>query len=288
MKKLVFFVFAFMGLFTVVGQEISLYKYIIVPQEYEFLKEPNQYELNALTQFLFEKKGYIAVMEEDSFPEDLNSNGCNALVANVKSNSGIFSTKLLVTAKDCNGREIFVSEEGKSRAKDFKVAFHDALRNAFETVPERNEQAEVAGVVAKPEGNRAGSEPMEESVVVGRPEIDTIGKERSIKGEVVENPSDERRTIKSATSSVEKNTTRYTKDNGVFILEKTPKGYDLYQEGMAEPFAALIQSSAGNSFIYSAINSKGMAQFDAQGNLVIEILNSETDSLDSMVYKLQN
>ena len=112
-------------------KKINEYKYVIVPDSYLFLKDKDEYQLNSLTKFLFNKYGFEALMQSDGFPSDLRNNGCKALHADVKNESGLFQTKLFVELKDCNNKVVYLSEQGKSREKDYKTAYHEALRNAF-------------------------------------------------------------------------------------------------------------------------------------------------------------
>ena len=41
------------------------YKYVIVPNSFDFLKYEDQYQLNSLTKFLFNKNGFTAIMEDE-------------------------------------------------------------------------------------------------------------------------------------------------------------------------------------------------------------------------------
>lgn len=146
---------------TLFAQEsINNYKYVIVPNKYEFLKEKDQYQLNSLTQFLFEKYGFISVMQGASYPEDLNINRCLAMTSDVIKDSGMFTTKLKVILKDCNEKELYQSAMGTSREKDYKVAYNKALREAFKSfetlnyvyTPSEDVVAPVAsGAIAKSE-----------------------------------------------------------------------------------------------------------------------------------------
>jgi len=99
-----------------VGQ-ISLndYKYVVVSEKFDFLNEENKYQLNELTKFLFEKY----------------NNNCLGLKSVVKSKSSFINTKMTVKLMDCKGNVVFTSEEGRSKEKSFKKAYHQALRNAF-------------------------------------------------------------------------------------------------------------------------------------------------------------
>lgn len=119
---------------SVIAQKsINNYKYVLVPNKYDFLKEKDQYQLNSLTRFLFEKYGFEAIMEGEEYPEDLNFNRCLAMTSDVIKESGVFATKLKVILKDCNEKQIFESAIGDSREKDYKISYNMALREAFKS-----------------------------------------------------------------------------------------------------------------------------------------------------------
>ena len=50
----------------------------------------------------------------------------------------MFITKLKIELVNCNNEVIFTSKEGKSKEKDYKKAYHEALRNAFQSISELN------------------------------------------------------------------------------------------------------------------------------------------------------
>ncbi len=109
------------------------YKYVIVPNKFDFLKEKDEYRLNSLAAFLFKKYGFVALKEGETYPSDLDSNRCLALRSDVIKDSGLFKTKLQVELKDCNDRIVYTSPVGQSREKEFKKAYVEALRNAFKS-----------------------------------------------------------------------------------------------------------------------------------------------------------
>ncbi|MCF6296785.1 MAG: hypothetical protein L3J08_02185 [Flavobacteriaceae bacterium] len=112
--------------------ELNAYKYVIVPKKYDFLKgEENKYELNSLTKFLFAKKGFTALFENQNYPADLIGNLCLALFADVNNDSSMFTTKLTIELRDCYNKVIFTTIEGKSKEKEYDKAYHEALREAF-------------------------------------------------------------------------------------------------------------------------------------------------------------
>lgn len=118
------------------SQSINDYEYVIIPEQYSFAENVDEYQLNSLTQFLFNKFGFQSFRERDNKPFILKVNDCNVLYADVESNSSFLSTKLKVILKDCNDKVIFISEEGKSKNKDYKKSYHEALRSAFISIQE--------------------------------------------------------------------------------------------------------------------------------------------------------
>ena len=134
MKACTLFIFA---LLTVTGYSqntINNYKYVIVPERFNFSKEDNQYGLNTTTKLLLEQKGFAAFVGNKELPSTVAANKCNALTAEVAQSSGLFTTKLTLLLKDCQGNIIFKSKEGKSREKEFPVAYDQALRDAFSSL----------------------------------------------------------------------------------------------------------------------------------------------------------
>ena len=132
--KLIFSVlFCFMFTSIIAQSNLNSYKYIIVPKKFDFLKQENQYQLNELSKFLFNKYGFVALMEGEGYPEDMMANRCLALNSNVTKDSGLFKTKLTVELKDCYDRVVFTSKLGESREKEFNKAYNEALRDAFKS-----------------------------------------------------------------------------------------------------------------------------------------------------------
>jgi len=124
-------------LLTVAGYSqntINNYKYVIVPERFSFSKEDNQYGLNVTTKLLLEQKGFEAFVGNKDLPQSVAANKCNALTAEVTQNSGMFVTRVTLLLKDCMGNVIFKSKEGKSREKEFPVAYDQALKDAFSTL----------------------------------------------------------------------------------------------------------------------------------------------------------
>lgn len=110
---------------------INNYKYVLVPQKFEFSREDNQYGLNGQLKSFLEQKGFSAHIDNSEIPKELAGDRCNALKAEVVQRKSLFVTNLTILLKDCQGNIVFKSKEGKSREKEFAVAYNDALRDAF-------------------------------------------------------------------------------------------------------------------------------------------------------------
>lgn len=117
-------VFAFSGL----AQNVSDYKYIIIPAKFSIFKEANKYNMNSLTKSVFEKQGYEVYYENDVLPQELAENRCKALYADMLENNNVFVTKIKIELKDCKNQVVYVSAEGTSREKEYTKAYVQAFR----------------------------------------------------------------------------------------------------------------------------------------------------------------
>jgi hypothetical protein len=115
------------------SQSINDYVAVIVPVKYDFVKSENQYRLNTLTKFNLQKAGFEAFYTNENTSNQYNDR-CKLLYVDVSKENGFMTTKLFITFKDCNGKIIFKSDIGKSREKDFEVAYTEALNMAFESI----------------------------------------------------------------------------------------------------------------------------------------------------------
>ncbi len=113
------------------GQNLNDYKYALVPAKFSFFKEPDHFRLNTLTKMFMEKYGFETYLDSDILPQYFAIENCNKVFVDVEENNNLMVTKLKVVLKDCNNKVLFISEEGKSREKDYKVAYNQALREAF-------------------------------------------------------------------------------------------------------------------------------------------------------------
>ena len=129
-SKVLYILLIAMGLNGAVNAQLNSYKYIIVPKKFEDFKSVNQYQTSTFVKYYFEQNGFNAVYD-DALPMDLAADRCLGLMANLVDGSNMFTTKVSITLKDCNNVEVFRSEEGKSKIKEYNKAYRDAIQKTF-------------------------------------------------------------------------------------------------------------------------------------------------------------
>jgi hypothetical protein len=160
MKRHLLLLLLFTTLSGYAQNTINNYKYVLVPEQYSFLKEVNLYRLNTLTKQLLEEKGFTVYFDNKDLPTEIANNKCKALNADLTEKKGLFTTTLTLILKDCQGNVIFKGKEGKSREKEFGPSYNEALKNAFVSLDELSytftgetqtiESVKVAEAVAAP------------------------------------------------------------------------------------------------------------------------------------------
>lgn len=129
-SKLLYVILFVLGLnFSGYGQ-LNDYKYIIVPKKFAAFKGENRYQTSTLVKYYFTKNGFNAIYD-DEMPLDLATNRCLGLVADLLDNSSMFSTKVIITLKNCENSEVYRTFEGKSKTKDYEDAYREAIQDAF-------------------------------------------------------------------------------------------------------------------------------------------------------------
>lgn len=130
MKKIVILFFLLIGSLSFAQTSVNNYEYIIVPAKFAFQNTNDQYRLNTLTKLLLEKYGFKVFLDTDVLPAELVEQNCNKLYADVESVGNFVTTKLKISLKDCRNNVLYVSDEGKSKEKDWAKSYNLALREA--------------------------------------------------------------------------------------------------------------------------------------------------------------
>jgi hypothetical protein len=149
MKKIVlFFALLLAGNSFAQSANINSYKYVVIPERFDFFKEPNKYNLNSLTKMAFEKYGFTVLYSNEQMPPDIALNRCGALYGDLLNGSGMLTTTVSIVLKDCSGKVLFTSEKGKSKEKDYKKAYYEATREAAASLASLNYQYEAGAATA--------------------------------------------------------------------------------------------------------------------------------------------
>ena len=130
-SKQLFIFFLLFNLVVFSQESLNDYKYVSVPEKFDFLKSNDQYQLNSLTVYLLKKQGFTLLNKSDNYPMDLAQNNCLKLNANVVKLKAFMFSKLQLVLSNCKNTVVFSSEIGKSKLKEYKKSYHEALREAF-------------------------------------------------------------------------------------------------------------------------------------------------------------
>lgn len=259
MKPFLLLVFALFLSLNINSQNTNLndYSYVVIPEQFDFLKEKDKYQLNSMTQFYFEKSGFNAYMA-DSVP---NLNRCDGLYANVEELKSLFGTKLQVVLKDCENKEIYRGQEGKSKFKEYDKSYQDALRDAFNSV-------KILGVNQKDVVLLVNNQ---NSTAVSKQKNTNAVNEAVVKSKVLNVSGN---LLPNAKFS------NYTNSGKTFLLRKTAEGYSLYEESTATADGLLLKGKIiVMNQVVKYMDTSGKvsdAAFDPSGNLSIKDNSSET------------
>lgn len=134
MKAITLFILTLFAVNVYSQNSLNNYKYVFLPERFDFFKSNDQYGLNSLAKMLLEDKGFTVIMNNGEMPPVVAANKCNALNTEVTERKGFFVTSLTLVLKDCQGNVLFKSKEGKSREKEWPAAYTEALQDAFSSL----------------------------------------------------------------------------------------------------------------------------------------------------------
>lgn len=239
------------------AQSVNDYKYVIVPEEFDFLKSPDQYQVNSLTKFLFNKYGFEAYLKRDQKPYNKLTDPCKILYANVTGKATFIKTTLEVTLKDCNDQVIFKTSEGRSKNKDYKKAYHAALREAFYDIEALKYSYDPSAGVEE----RQVSEQTKSEVVVNNEE--TVLQPSASKDKVLDMVAPQ--TVAPQSGQV-KTTTTYTSEDGFYKAKQTGTSITFYDDAKK---IGVAEMGNEETFDVTTTDFSGTAFF-LEGRLVVQ------------------
>jgi hypothetical protein len=130
MKKIAVIIFVF-SISNCFAQSVNDYQYLVIPSLFSFQKSTNQYGIQSLAEAYFKEKGFAVLQEAAGLPTEINSNKCKAMYVLMTEKSSMFSTKIKVFIKDCDGKILAESNEGISNEKQYDLVYKQAVRAAL-------------------------------------------------------------------------------------------------------------------------------------------------------------
>lgn len=284
-----FLIFSFSVLFA--QKNINSYKYILVPKQFEFQKSADQYQLNSLTKFLFEKSGFTVFFTDENFPADLAANSCLGLKAKVNNDSGMFSTKMNVELTDCYNQTVFSTKDGRSKEKDYKTAYYEALRMAFADIENLNYVYDGSATdnEINNETNKVKIEKLTVKEIIPAVEVKEVAEAPKVKEtppmaiarKIERNEAKEEKpeTVKSYVITVVNSLEgKYLVDKWGECVISQKDGYYSFVGGDEKfEFAVIYKTSLPNLFIikWAAFKQPRLLELDLHGNLKVEDENGE-------------
>jgi hypothetical protein len=253
MKYILIFIFALSLQFSF-GQTKSLnaYEYVIVPMQFNFQSESNQYNLNILARVLFQEEGFKVYMDKEEKPLALRLDPCKSLRADVIDEGGFLTTKVKVLLSDCSGNTVYETSVGVSSLKDFEKSYKDALRNAFVSFSTTNYTYDESLNTFKDSANDADD---------------------------ISERSDSNLEDKYPNKSIYK-----FGGESYWLVFNSSGDYDLLSSQGKINYAQLKQADKG-SYIFNSKTINGAAYFDAEGNLMVEYMDRDLNEIQNVTFK---
>lgn len=242
---------------------MSNYAYVLVPQQFEFQKGKDQFQVNTLMRHLLNQAGFNAIYDV----ELKNLPRCEGLFLDLDLDPSFVFTKIKIILRDCNYNIIFQSEEGRSKEKEYKEAFHEAIRAAFRTL-------ENMGV------DQGDLQSFRESIEK-RDATHTISKPNTIKNEPL--------SIESVKS---KSLVIYEFKGEKYYLEAKNNEFVIYQMDKNNKsfieFGKLKETSRPGIYLFTKDGKSLLANFDADDNLLIDGVDNQGNPIQNKYQKVKD
>lgn len=230
-------------------EDLNKYKYVVIPMKFSFQDKENEYLINSRLKHLLNQHSFNTLVEKEDFPDDLEVDRCLALYADLESVSeGFFSmkTELKLILKNCRNDEVFVTELGESRAKDYEQGYKEALEDAMTSFNAVNYEYN---------GNEG------------------VEKEKSASN------SDEDYNLLSDLQG-----NNYKKGETVYEISKIKAGY-LMVEAETGDREALMNLTEDETILFNGKSMSGTASVNDQGDIIVEYFDDEKGEMKKVTYK---
>ena len=277
MKTVIAFLFLFIGYSGFSQTDLNEYKYIIVPKKFESFKNLNEYQTSTLIKYLFAGKGFNPVYD-DALPNELNSNRCLGLLANLQDDSNLFTTKTIIVLKDCNGNEVFKTTQGLSKEKEYIAAYNEAIKESMRSFNGFNY------------AYNQKREPQEPITVSFKNDVKKLDEQQSDKTACVE--LKEKKVNKVANPAVTQEATETTQ----YYKDITPVDSKIEKEQLEKPAFKKLEIKKPNpaEIWYAQATENGYQLVDSTPKIRMKLLKSSADNVfmaqadttNGMVYQM--
>ena len=228
-------------------ERLNEFHYLVVPERFDFQFEQDQYQLNSLLKFLFNKHGFNAYFENE-LP---NVRRCDGLYLRLDQQPGFIWTELTIRLVDCDGILFYQTKTGKSKFKQYDKAYSQAIRMAFESI-------EILGVRQK----SLVASGLSEAVDATNNETDT---DQELEVSVSSSKNDFPALYPAESYLV------FQRQKEQYVLRKTNLGHQLYHEVGADLiFEGKLFQVDATLFFEDLNGQRYLAKFDSSGDLQLE------------------
>ncbi len=261
--KLFLLVILFSISFTSPAQtNLNEYSFILIPQQFDFQRGKDQFQVNTLLRHLFNNAGFNAIYEEElkGLPR------CKGLFADVDLDSNFLNTSTQILLKDCNNNIVYRSAFGRSKEKEYKKSYHEAIRKAFESI-------EILGV------NQGDLKSFRESIDKEDAAL-TTNQSIVVKNELISDVN-----MKSKSLDVfEFNDQMFyleANENEIMVYKKDKNNQDLLKYG------TLVETSRAGIYLFNKDGKSQLANFDEAGNLLIDAVDTQGNPIQNKYQKVK-
>ena len=257
---------------SVVGfaQSVNDYRAVIVPLRYDFMKTDNQYRLATMTKSNLVKAGFEAYYINEQLPDGLTDR-CQVLYIDVKKDNAFLATKLYIELKDCYGQLVYTSEVGKSKEKEYEVAYKECLDNAFKSIYALHYK--YSGNAATPAKTPVGTKVTAETLAATSPKMSPAAA-----AVVTSAPSAQSSQLVVVAPSPD------LKDPNLLYAQPTESGYQLIDK-TPKVVMKLFKTSQTNVFIATKDNIQGSLILKEDGNWYFESYQNDKLVSEKIVVK---
>jgi len=247
MKKYLLLVVMFLGLTVEAQKELNAYKYIVIPSQFDFQKEANEYGVNLLLKYKFQQLGFETYLDTDDLPQEVLTNTCLSVYPVLHAKSNMFKTIVSIELFDCTKKSLYITQEGSSNSKNTKVSYNESIREALNSF----------------QGYKLEFAPVEKNNVIA----DSVMQSRATDKNDVKNNEDVM-SVKEVIFSDEGNVYKLIKKSLMFFEIQNVKTKEIIGEMIASGFKKGVFHIKFNDEI-------GFCYYGENGNLIMEFLSSD-------------